>query len=94
MYSHEGTHVTRLAEDFVGTISLDGQEKQPWFFATLNGFMNPCTVACYDFAALEDQRWNIFVGQPNSRDSTPMTLKLVRSASSIYNLNFLTRVAL
>jgi prolyl oligopeptidase len=62
VFSHEGTHVTRVAEDFVGTISIDGpgDEKQPWFFATLTSFTNPCRVARYDFAAPEDQRWNIF----------------------------------
>ena len=59
VFSHEGIQVTRLAEDFVGTISLDGHEKQPWFFATLSGFTNPCSLARYDFAAPEDQRWNI-----------------------------------
>ena len=59
VFSHEGTQVTRLAEDFVGTISLDGNEKQPWFFATLNGFTSPCRVARYDFAGPEEQRWKI-----------------------------------
>ena len=59
MFSHTGTQVTRLAEDFVGSVSLSGREKQQWFFATLTGFTNPCSVARYDFTAPEDQRWSI-----------------------------------
>ena len=59
MFSHTGTQVTRLAEDFVGTIALSGREKQQWFFASLSGFTNPFSVARYDFTAPEDQRWNI-----------------------------------
>ena len=59
MLSHTGTQVTRLAEDFVGTIGLSGREKQQWFFASLSGFTNPYSVARYDFTAPEDHRWNI-----------------------------------
>ena len=59
MFSHKGVQVTRLAEDFVGAIYPSGREKQQWFFVTLTGFTNPCSVVRYDFAAPEDQRWNI-----------------------------------
>jgi len=59
VFSHAGTQVARLAENFVGAAILSGREKQPWFFATLNGFTSPCSVARYDFTGPEDRRWNI-----------------------------------
>ncbi|CAA7259570.1 unnamed protein product [Cyclocybe aegerita] len=59
VYSHEGRQLTRLAEDFVGAISVSGREKQSWFFATMHGFTSPGTVGRYDFTAPEGQRWSI-----------------------------------
>ncbi|KAJ3506736.1 hypothetical protein NLJ89_g6702 [Agrocybe chaxingu] len=59
VYSHEGKQLTRLAEDFVGAISVSGREKQSWFFTTMHGFTSPGTIGRYDFTAPEGQRWSI-----------------------------------
>ncbi|KAJ3496917.1 hypothetical protein NLJ89_g10419 [Agrocybe chaxingu] len=59
VYSHQGKQLTRLAEDFVGAISVSGREKQSWFFTTMHGFTSPGTIGRYDFATPEGQRWSI-----------------------------------
>ncbi|KAF8803935.1 hypothetical protein BYT27DRAFT_7259917 [Phlegmacium glaucopus] len=101
VFSHAGAQVARLAEGFVGAAILSGREKQPWFFATLNGFTNPCSVARYDFAAPEDQRWNICMTTKlkglnaddfearqvwyDSKDGTKVPMFIVRHKSTAFD---------
>ncbi|KAF8164897.1 prolyl oligopeptidase [Crassisporium funariophilum] len=59
IFSHTGAQVARVAEDFVGAALTSGREKQSWFFVTMNGFTDPCSVGRYDFAAPQEHRWSI-----------------------------------
>lgn len=73
LYNFKGERLKRIAEDFIGAASLYGRRKQPWFWATLEEFTTPSTVARYDFEeSSEDKKWSIyrktFVEGLNSED--------------------------
>ena len=60
IYDLNGKRIKRIAEDFVGAISVSNYRDQEWFFATLSGFTTPGTVAKYDFRLPEDERWSVY----------------------------------
>ncbi|KAF9476472.1 prolyl oligopeptidase [Pholiota conissans] len=98
LYTHTGEELTRLAEDFVGAVSVSGREKQTFFFVSLTGFTSPGTLARYDFTAPEDKRWSIYrhiklTGLNTedfeatqvwykSKDGTPIPMFIVRHKST------------
>ncbi|KAG8809530.1 hypothetical protein FRC17_003398 [Serendipita sp. 399] len=57
LYTKSGQKLRRLAEDFVGSISVVAKEKDTWFFVTTTGFTTPGIIYRYDFNAPEDTRW-------------------------------------
>lgn len=61
IYNMDGTRLTRVAPDFVGTVNVGGRRNQPWFFGTLTGFTNPGIIAKYDFEEPdEEKRWSVY----------------------------------
>ncbi|TFK22910.1 prolyl oligopeptidase [Coprinopsis marcescibilis] len=60
IYSKEGTEISRLVPDFIGSISVITDFKDSYFFVTLSGFTTPGTYGRYDFTAPEEQRWSIY----------------------------------
>ncbi|OCH85438.1 hypothetical protein OBBRIDRAFT_859242 [Obba rivulosa] len=60
LYSLTGEQITRIAPDFVGSVSVGGRRDHSHFFAQLTDFTTPGTVALYDFSKPEDKRWSIY----------------------------------
>ncbi|KAF7799102.1 hypothetical protein EIP86_010332 [Pleurotus ostreatoroseus] len=59
LYSMQGIRLSRLAEDFVGSMSLIGRREQSWFFVNMSSFTTPGLIARYDFKeADESKRWS------------------------------------
>jgi prolyl oligopeptidase len=58
IYSKSGERLSRLAEDFVGALSVSSKPDQSWFFATAVGFTTPGIVYHYDFKA--QNQWNVY----------------------------------
>ncbi|KAF5372042.1 hypothetical protein D9615_008071 [Tricholomella constricta] len=101
LYSKTGSQITRLAPDFVGAASFSSRPKQPQLFVTMTGFNTPGTVARYDFAAPEEQRWSIYRSvkvnglNPDdfeskqvwyeSKDGTKVPMFIVRHKSTEFN---------
>lgn len=57
----QGVRLTRLAEDFVGSMSVLGQREQHWLFVNLSSFTTPGITARYDFKEPEEnKRWSTF----------------------------------
>lgn len=59
LYSEDGTKLSRLAPDFIGSASVVSREFQSHFLVNMYGFNSPGTIARYDFTAPEAQRWSI-----------------------------------
>jgi len=61
IYNKDGRREKRLAEDFVGSISVYGKADESWFFISMTGFTTPGIVVKYDFTTPEeDQRWKVY----------------------------------
>jgi prolyl oligopeptidase len=58
--SRSGELVSRVAEGFVGTLTVVSLDYQSWFFVTLEGFTTPNTHLKYDFNAPEDRRVTVY----------------------------------
>ncbi|EMD31833.1 hypothetical protein CERSUDRAFT_88707 [Gelatoporia subvermispora B] len=60
LYSMTGKEITRIAPEFVGSISVGGRRDHSRFFAQLTDFTTPGSIALYDFAKPENDRWTIY----------------------------------
>jgi prolyl oligopeptidase len=60
IYSNDGTHLTRLAPDFVGSVSVSCRFDQSWLFVSMSGFTTPGIVGHYDFKKEETKRWSVY----------------------------------
>lgn len=61
IYSMQGVRLTRLAEDFVGSMSVVGRREQHWLFVNLTSFTTPGITVRYDFKIPEEtKRWSTY----------------------------------
>jgi prolyl oligopeptidase len=64
LYTKDGRRVQRLAEDFVGTISVSAKLENTWFFASTTGFLTPGIIYLYNFSATPEisttEGWSVF----------------------------------
>ncbi|EIN10182.1 hypothetical protein PUNSTDRAFT_142274 [Punctularia strigosozonata HHB-11173 SS5] len=55
-----GKQLARVASDFVGTMSISGDRRHPWFFVNMTGFTTPAIIGQYDFTVEEKEgRWAV-----------------------------------
>ncbi|KIL67398.1 hypothetical protein M378DRAFT_74086 [Amanita muscaria Koide BX008] len=60
IYDNTGKQLVRLAQDFVGAVTVTARETESWLFATLTGFNTPGTIGRYDLQQPEGKRWSIY----------------------------------